>query len=177
MNKATLHRVIVLWRCPAFFCVSLLLAGPGAAQTFTEVSAAAGVNDGGNWWGMAWADYDNDGDLDLYLTYESGPEGGLERNRLYRNEGDGTFADVARAAGVDGVGGAGVAWADYDNDGDLDLYVSAAKYRVNNLLNWLYRNEGDGTFADVAQAAGVDDAGGGGWRGPITITMATSTCM
>ncbi len=119
--------------------------------TFTDVAAAAGVANTGASLGTSWADFDGDGDLDLYVGRWNQP------NLLYRNNGDGTFTDVAVAAGVaDGGRGEGVAWADFDGDGDLDLYLS-------NLgqPNRLYRNDGDGTFVDVAVTAGVAHAGNG----------------
>lgn len=98
----------------------------------------------------AWADYDNDGDLDLYVGNEA-EENFRFPSQLFQNRGDGTFVDVAAAAGV--AGGLlvkGVAWLDYDGDGFQDLYVS--NY---NDPNRLYRNRGDGTFAEVAATAGV----------------------
>ena len=122
------------------------------AQTFTSVADTAGVNDGGVGQGVAWGDYDNDGDLDLYVTNLTGGA-----NRLYRNNRDGTFTEIGADAGVNDTGnGTGVAWGDYDNDGDLDLYVA-------NLFaaNRLYRNEGRGKFTEVGEAAGVDDGGNG----------------
>ena len=118
-------------------------------DTFTDVTTAAGVGDTGNSQGSSWGDYDDDGDLDLYVANVG------QANKLYRNNGDGTFTDVTTAAGVgDTGGGRGMAWVDYDNDGDLDLYV--ANYGQANLL---YRNNADGTFTDVASAAGVADTG------------------
>jgi hypothetical protein len=93
-----------------------------------------------------WADFDRDGDLDLYIGNEHFP------NQLFRNEGDGTFTDVAAAAGVGG-GKAftkGVAFGDYDNDGSPDIYVSNF-----GMPNNLFRNRGDGTFVDVASELGV----------------------
>jgi enediyne biosynthesis protein E4 len=108
--------------------------------------------------GAAWLDYDGDGDLDLYLVQGGDVTGNLPdrpRNRLYRNRGDGTFEDVTTAAGVgDQSYGMGCAVGDYDNDGDLDLYVT------NVGPNVLYRNEGNGTFTDVTKTAGV---GYNGW--------------
>ncbi|MBI3469987.1 MAG: CRTAC1 family protein [Candidatus Solibacter usitatus] len=103
--------------------------------------------------GAAWGDFDNDGYLDLYVCDIAGPaQGG---NRLYRNKGDGAFTDVTARAGV-GYRGAsmGAAWADYDNDGYLDLVVTSFDRIV------LYRNLGNGSFADVSHAAGLD-----GFRG------------
>jgi hypothetical protein len=97
-----------------------------------------------------WADYDLDGDLDLYVGNESG-RGLTAPSHLFRNEGDGTFSEVGEAAGVRNFGYAkGVTWGDYDNDRDPDLYVSN-RYGPNRL----YRNEGDGTFTDVAPATGT----------------------
>ncbi len=98
----------------------------------------------------AWADYDNDGDLDLFIGNESSPEL-TAPCQLFRNDGNGTFTDVAARAGVQCLGYfKGVAWGDFDNDRFPDLYVS--NYAG---LNHLYRNDGDGTFTDVAQRLGV----------------------
>jgi Flp pilus assembly protein TadD len=107
--------------------------------------------------GLAWGDYDGDGDPDLFLVNAAGPlTGDAERSEsparstLYRNEGDGTLADVGAAAGLD-VGGWGMAaaWGDYDGDRDLDLAVT--RYGTNRL----FRNEGDGTFVDVSDETGI----------------------
>ncbi len=106
--------------------------------------------------GMLW-DYDGDGRLDIYLV-NGGWLGVPERvgqavNALYRNEGEGLFAQVAERAGVDHPGyGMGCAAADYDNDGDRDLFVT------NYGPNVLFRNEGDGSFSDQTNWAGVGDA-------------------
>jgi enediyne biosynthesis protein E4 len=114
--------------------------------------------------GGAVFDYDGDGWMDLFLV-NWGPmegvtraSGGTQRepNRLYRNQGDGTFADVTREAGLEGAGfGSAAVAGDYDNDGHVDLYV------VNIGRNLLYRNRGDGTFEEVSAAAGVGDVGSG----------------
>jgi hypothetical protein len=117
--------------------------------------------------GVAVFDFNNDGLLDIFLVNGAAladpmPAGSQPDktdarfwNRLYRNNGDGTFTDVTASAGVRGSGyGMGVAAADYDNDGYTDLYVT----NLNG--NILYHNNGDGTFTDVTASAGVR---GGGW--------------
>ena len=98
----------------------------------------------------SWGDYDNDGDLDLYVGNESSSALNAP-SQLFRNDGDGKFTDVAADAGVlnDRYSKA-VIWGDYDNDRWPDLYVSN-----NEGANRLYRNNGDGTFTDVAEQLGV----------------------
>ena len=99
----------------------------------------------------AWADYDNDGDLDIYIGNETGSVSAP--CQLFQNKGDGTFTDRAKEAGVLNLGFTkGVAWGDYNDDGFPDLYVSNL-----GAANRLFRNNGDGTFVDVAQQAGVTD--------------------
>ena len=100
--------------------------------------------------GVAFLDYDGDGGLDLYFVNSAGPAA------LYRNKGNGGFEEMTQSAGVADSGyGMGCAAADYDNDGDLDLYISAYG------PNLLYRSKGDGTFIDVSERAGVNDTGFG----------------
>ena len=106
--------------------------------------------------GAAFFDYDNDGLLDIYFVNSTDLPGSYSStppiNQLYHNNGDGTFTDLTEQAGVGDTGyGAGCAVADYDNDGDLDLYVT------NFGANVLYQNNGDSTFTDVTQHAGVGD--------------------
>jgi hypothetical protein len=137
------------------------------AGRFVDVTAAAGLAyPAYPTQAAAWADYDGDGDLDLFVGNEAPSDraatlrldaelGAPYPSQLFRNNGDGTFTDVARAAGVQNhrfVKGA--AWGDYDDDGDPDLYVS------NIGPNRLYRNDGDGTFTDVAVEAGVAEPSG-----------------
>jgi hypothetical protein len=120
-----------------------------------KASAKSGIDDT-RAVGAYFGDYEADGDPDLYLTCD-GP------NRMYRNEGNGTFTDVTASCGTPGgdVLSVGAAWADADHDGDLDLYV--ANYGVagadagsSGVENVLWRNNGDGTFTDVAPDAGID---------------------
>ena len=130
-----------------------------ADGTFTNVAVEAGVADQGRGRTAAWADYDGDGSLDLYVA-NFGPRNTIS-NPLYRNNGDGTFTDVGPEAGVADQGRAqGIAWADYDNDGDQDLFVAN-----RDAASRLYQNGGDGTFTDVTAISGVtmDTAGGVAW--------------
>ena len=127
--------------------------------TFADVTRAAGLAQVSYpTQTAAWGDYDDDGDLDLYVGNEidQPPVAGFLTEgkpfpcQLFRANGDGTFTDVAAEAGVTNDRMAkGVAWGDYDDDGDLDLYVS------NIGPNRLYRNGGDGTFQDIAMELGV----------------------
>jgi uncharacterized delta-60 repeat protein len=134
---------------------------------FTEVTNLAGVPGTGNSNGSAWADYDGDGDLDLYVTNRASENVLHPWNILYRNNGDGTFTDVTSLAGVGHAGeGFHGAWGDYDGDGHLDLYVT--NYTNHQAANILYRNNGNGTFTDMTSLAGVGGNGGyavGGYWG------------
>lgn len=122
--------------------------------SFIEVTDAAKVNGGFHLTlGVAAADYDNDGDLDIYLANDS------DQNILYRNDGDMTFMNTnqpdARSRTGDIRSGMGIAWGDYDNDGALDLFVT--NWLDEN--NVLYRNNGDGTFTDVSASSGIFESG------------------
>ncbi len=107
--------------------------------------------------GLAWLDYDNDGWMDLYVV-QAGPfpPSGSPRaqDRLFHNNGDGTFTDVTEKAGLHDTGyGMGAYAADYDNDGYVDIFVT------NYGKNILYHNDGDGTFTDVTEKAGLGAPG------------------
>ena len=149
--------------------------------TFTDVTAKAGLQTPCFGMGGAVGDYDNDGWPDLFLTCYGG-------NVLYHNNGDGTFTDVTAKAGVrDGRWSTGAAFGDYDGDGNVDLMVvnyvdfrlddmpvfgsmPSCKYRgvdvqcgprgLKGSGDSLFHNNGDGTFTEVAKAAGVEDPGG-----------------
>jgi len=146
--------------------------------TFTDVTEKAGLLHSGWGQGCCVGDYDNDGHDDLFVTYWG-------KSVLYHNNGDGTFTDVSEKAGVAGAPGrwgAGCCFLDYDRDGHLDLFVAsyvnfdpakaprpgAGEYcRYNDIpvpcgplgyaggTNVLYRNQGDGTFADVSESSGI----------------------
>src|SRR5262249_45033815 len=141
--------------------------------TFTDVPAASGLGVDQYGLGVAAADYDNDGHVDVYIT-------GLNGNRLFHGLGGGRFADVTARAGVGAPGfSTGAAWLDYDRDGRLDLFVAhyvdwsidkdlfctldgraksyctPESYRGASPV--LFHNRGDGTFEDATRAAGLYD--------------------
>ena len=120
--------------------------------TFTDVTFDAGLGQVHYPTQTAsWGDYDNDGDLDLYIGNES-LAALVAPNQLFRNNGNGTFTDVAASAGVlNHAFTKAVVWGDYDGDRLPDLYVSN-----NGGSNRLYRNNGNGTFTNVARQLGVD---------------------
>jgi enediyne biosynthesis protein E4 len=147
---------------------------------FTDVTREAGLAGIGYAMGVAAADFDNDGFVDLFVA-------GVRENRLYRNTGHGTFEDVTMKAGVANMGewAVGGGWFDYDNDGLLDLFVvnyvkwtpdfsrvcgdEARQIRVychpryfQGLANRLYHNRGDGTFEDVTERSGIGRSVGKG---------------
>ena len=130
-----------------------------ADGTFTDVTRSAGIAAALPTQAAAWADFDNDGDLDLYVANETMKdvppevpvyEGSGFKSNLYLNDGQGAFVDEAEARGATNDRYAkGVTVGDFDNDGDVDIYVS------NLGPNRLYRNRGDGFFEDVAPALGL----------------------
>ena len=148
---------------------------------FTDITKSAGLSRKGWGMGVAVADFDNDGQLDLYVT-------GYGGNALYRNKGNCTFEDVTDRAGVRGGGfSTGAAWADYDRDGNVDLFVSRyvhvdidhlpepgsaqfCRYKAVAVqcgpwgmvgeTDLLFHNRGDGTFEEVSKKAGVSDPAG-----------------
>ncbi len=131
--------------------------------SFDDVTAAAGMIEPIQTESAAWGDYDDDGLVDVFVCGEYLPPGGKpsatpgdprNRCRLYHNEGNGRFRDVAQSAGVTNERcGKGSTWGDYDGDGRLDLFVSNMGQPCR-----LYHNEGDGRFKDVAPELGVTGA-------------------
>jgi hypothetical protein len=129
--------------------------------TFSDVTIAAGMlTADGDAHGPCWADLDNDGHLDLYVAKGTTKIGKpINYNDLWRNNGDGTFTNIAVTSGVTGLGcpNRGANAVDYDNDGNLDLFVPS--FFINDMIrgNLLYRNDGDFQFTDVATEAGISD--------------------
>jgi len=146
-----------------------LLALPATAKTpiqFTEIGRKAGVDDPElNGTGPAFADYDQDGDVDIFVSTEAiGPGIAL---RLWENDGKARFTDVAKARGIDNPGtlGRGAAWGDYDNDGDLDLIIATMppsggpgqrrNHVPTTLMKNLLKETGQPNFQNVTRAAGL----------------------
>ena len=148
--------------------------------TFTDVTEDAGVGDRSFSLGCSSADFDGDGDLDLYvLNY--GP------NVFYRNNGNGTFTDISQQSGLaNSRWSLSAPWFDYDSDGDLDVYVvnyleyDKGEFRVyypganypgplsyNGQQDAMYRNNGDGTFTDVSEPAGLLNPNGRGMSAAV----------
>ncbi len=120
--------------------------------TFTDVTQEAGLDCWGPGFVATWVDYDGDGHLDLFVVNNLG--GVFDRkteNRLFHNNGDGTFTDVTQEAGLSTAWPTiGAAWGDFSNDGRQDLFVSGLGRAQ------LFKNRGDGTFEDISREAGVD---------------------
>ena len=144
----------------SFPCQLFQNAGDG---TFTDVAETAGVTNLRWTKGVSWGDFDDDRDPDLYVSNMKG------ENRLYRNNGDGTFTDIAPELGLLGPFESFPCWWwDFDNDGHLDLFAAAYIEEVWSVcadylgldpqveVPALYRNNGDGTFTDIARVRGID---------------------
>ena len=170
MWKTNLNRVPSLYRLFAFALISFHYCTIAVSEPiFVDVTESAGITfvhtDGRSGLrlfneflgsGGGFFDYDGDGDLDIYLVNGAIQTGGEQNhtphNVLYRNEGNHTFTDVTDEAGVGSTAyGVGATIGDYDNDGDIDLYVT------NFGEDQLYRNNGDGTFTDVTGYANVNN--------------------
>ena len=163
--------------------------------SFTDVTQKAGVGDPRWSAGAAFVDYDNDGKVDLFVSnyvdfdVNNLPEFGKGRtcqfkgipvqcgprglkgagDTLYHNDGDGTFTDVSRKAGVsdpDGYYGLGVIASDFDGDGRVDIYVAN-----DSTPNFLYHNNGDGTFKDIGFSSGTAVNENGSEQGSMGVTL------
>lgn len=164
--------------------------------TFTDVTKQAGVADGRWSTGAAFGDYDGDGNVDLMVTnyvdfhlndlpefgkaatckyrgldVQCGPRGLKGAgDALFHNNGNGTFTDVSKKAGVDdpnGYFGLGVIWSDFDNNGRQDIYVAN-----DSTPNFLYKNNGDGTFSEVGLESGTAVSADGSEQGSMGVAVA-----
>ncbi|MCI0744548.1 MAG: FG-GAP-like repeat-containing protein [Verrucomicrobia subdivision 3 bacterium] len=132
--------------------------GQGSFIATTTNIVGSIANENGRSHGCAWGDYDNDGDLDLFTANGGGV--GFQGNFLYRNNGNGTFSRITSGIVVTDPGTSeSCAWADYDNDGFLDLFVSNFGLNGVGANNFLYRNNGDGTFTKVTTGPVVNHGG------------------
>ena len=129
----------------------LVLFRNNNSGTFTNVSSSSGLNTQSAE-AVSWGDYDNDGDVDLFAGRLFG-----NSSDLYRNNGNGTFTNVSAASGVNPTQVRAGIWGDYENDGDLDLFVVRRENPSTqaNQPDILYRNNGNGTFTNIASSAGV----------------------
>lgn len=138
-----------------------LYRNEGDGRRFTDVAARAGVAVRGTTRQVSWIDYDNDGDVDLFIAFRDRP------NMLLRN-GGGRFTDVAPVLGLDDPRKTvGVVWFDMDQDGDLDVFVA----NQDGDANGFFRNDGD-RFVDVADGLGVSEAGRPGDQGGVGPSVA-----
>ena len=118
---------------------------------FTRVTTGPVATDVGSSSSVSWTDYDNDGNLDIFIANDLGGD-----NFLYANNGDGTFNKITTGPVVtDGGASIGNTWGDFDNDGDVDLFVT----NRNDENNYLYTNDGDGTFTKATAGPLVSDGG------------------
>ena len=137
---------------PAFAGMNVLYENTGDGAFLPHTNDIAFVDEVSRSRGAAWGDYDNDGDADLYLLNSGSAQ---NVNRLFRNDGDGVFTPiVGDHMGRAGFWSISADWGDYDNDGNLDLFVGGSRTGDTNVL---YRNLGDGTFQRIDQGIIVED--------------------
>ena len=121
----------------------------------TAGAMTIGIHPEGGNYGSIFVDYDNDGDQDLFIAKCRGGSGTAKFNELHRNNGDGTFTDVSVVANLyDPIQTWASAWADYDNDGDLDIVIGASA--TSDGSHKFMRNNGDSTFTDKTEGSGWD---------------------
>jgi hypothetical protein len=126
--------------------------------TFTDVTSQAGLDPhDGDAHGAVWADFDNDGLVDLFVSKGTMKNDPIDYDELWKNNGDGTLTNIAESAGVISLGhrNRGACTVDYDNDSFLDILVTSFQRPSNGGRNLLYHSNGDLTYTDVAEAAGL----------------------
>lgn len=122
-------------------------------ETLTDITSTSGIYTSNAYdrHGITMGDYDNDGNLDLFIAMGSASGSSLQNSQLWKGDGTGNFQDVASAAGIQLTGARAAHWIDYDNDGDLDLFVSLE----GGTYGRVYRNNGSGFFTDVTSSTGL----------------------
>jgi len=116
------------------------------------------IPNGGNY-GSIWTDYDNDGDVDMFIAKCRGGNNLIKINEMHRNNGDGTYTEVGEEIGLaDPVQTWSSAWGDYDNDGDMDVFVGASSFTDG--MHKVMINNGDGTFSDITEGSGLENLEG-----------------
>lgn len=127
----------------------LLLNNIVLPQSFTRITTGAVVTDGGHGVGCSWADFDNDGDQDLYIT--NGVINGAEVNFLYQNNGDGTFTRIIGNRSVqEDYFSESSSWGDFNNDGALDLFVGNSRFGSRPWFDFLFVSNGSGNFQKIS---------------------------
>src|SRR5437762_2149332 len=138
--------------------------------TFTKITTGAIVTDVGTGAACAWGDYDNDGFIDLIVTSAYNPDNFTpQKNFLFHNNRDGTFTKITNTSvTAEARDWRGCSWVDYDNDGNLDLFVTSVGGSGFASQNELFRNNGNGIFTKMtAKDAGAIVPGGGNSEGPV----------
>ena len=147
---------------PGIYSVKLIVSTSSQTDSLTRIdfivvnqlsriTSGPVAKDDGNSRGSSWGDFDNDGDLDLFVANLEG------NNFLYRNDREAGFIKITSGPVVnDGGGSTGSSWGDYDNDGNLDLFVANSGFNENNFL---YRNDGSGRFIKIINGSVVNNGG------------------
>lgn len=118
---------------------------------YSNTNGLGGFASGGNY-GSVWIDFDNDGDIDMFMA-KCGGNNARKTNQLYRNNGDGTYTEIGASSGLADIAQTwSAAWGDFDNDGDMDAYVGSSDAQEPNKI---MRNNGDSTFTEVTLGSGI----------------------
>lgn len=127
--------------------------------TMDFIQGGLGDDENGGNYGSIWTDYDNDGDIDMFIAKCRGGNNEIKINEMHRNNGDGTYTEVGEEIGLaDPLQTWSSAWGDYDNDGDMDVFVGASSFSDGS--HKMMVNNGDGTFSDMTVGTGLESLGG-----------------